>query len=248
MSSNTCCCRGFGPCGLRAAIRVVLGVGVLGVAACVTATSPPATTPTAANLLAARSQYPAHWWAAVPREGAPDWEILPQEAGPGEVIVSKRHELGLLSNFAATPFDFQGRHYASVEGFWQMMLYPDGPDDPRAAFPGVEWAYSREQVAQMTAFEAKHAGELAEQNMVRTGITWVSFGGERFEYRPERSGRHYALIVAAMREKVRQNPDVRKALLSTRDLVLRPDHHEEAGAAAAWRYCEILMRIRDEWR
>ncbi len=21
--------------------------------------------------------FPAHWWAAVPREGAPDWEILP---------------------------------------------------------------------------------------------------------------------------------------------------------------------------
>ena len=248
MSSTTCCCRGFVPCGLRAAIRVVLGVGVLGVAACVTATSPPATTPTAADLLAARSQYPAHWWAPVPREGAPDWEILPQEAGPGEVIVSKRHELGLLSNFAATPFDFQGRHYASVEGFWQMMLYPDGPDDPRAAFPGVEWAYPREQVAQMTAFEAKHAGELAEQNMARTGITWVSFGGERFEYRSARPGRHYALIVAAMREKVRRIRTSERRCSSTRDLVLRPDHHEEAGAVAAWRYCEILMRIRDEWR
>ena len=76
----------------------------------------------------------------------------------------------------------------------------------------------------------------------------MSFGEERFEYRPERPGRHYALIVAAMREKVRQNPDVRKVLIATGDLVLRPDHHEEAGAVAAWRYCEILMRIRDEGR
>jgi len=71
------------------------------------------------------SRYPAHWWAAVPKDGAPSWEILPQEAGPGEVILSKRHELGLLSNFAATPFIFRGKHYASLEGFWQMMLYPE---------------------------------------------------------------------------------------------------------------------------
>ena len=28
--------------------------------------------------------YPAHWWTPVPKEGAPSWEILPQEAGPGE--------------------------------------------------------------------------------------------------------------------------------------------------------------------
>lgn len=45
------------------------------------------------------SHYPAHWWTPVSKEGAPDWEILPQEAGPGEVILSKRHELGLLSSF-----------------------------------------------------------------------------------------------------------------------------------------------------
>lgn len=72
----------------------------------------------------ANSRYPAHWWAPVSKEGAPDWEILPQEAGPGEVILSKRHELGLLSNFAPTPFVFRGRRYASIEGFWQMMLTP----------------------------------------------------------------------------------------------------------------------------
>lgn len=205
----------------------------------------PATT---ADLLAARTRYPAHWWAPVSTEGAPDWEILPQEAGPGEVIVSKRHELGLLSNFAATPFTFRGQTYASVEGFWQMMLYPEGPDDPRATFRGVEWAYSRERLAQMVSFEAKQAGTLAEQNMARMGVTWVTFEGERFEYRPNRPGRHYALVVAAMREKVRQNPDVRRVLLATGDLVLKPDHHEEAGAPAAWRYCTILMQIRDELR
>jgi hypothetical protein len=59
---------------------------------------------------------------------SPEWEVLPQEAGPGEVILSKRHELGLLSNFAPTPFTFRGRRYASLEGFWQMMLYPESEE------------------------------------------------------------------------------------------------------------------------
>ena len=49
------------------------------------------------------SRYPPHWWTPVSMEGKPDWEILPQEAKAGEVILSKRNELGILSNFAATP-------------------------------------------------------------------------------------------------------------------------------------------------
>ena len=64
-----------------------------------------------------------------------------------EVILSKRNELGLLSNFAPTPFVFHGKRYASLEGFWQMMLYPEGPGDPRARFSGLEWKYTRARVA-----------------------------------------------------------------------------------------------------
>ena len=199
-----------------------------------------------AVLLEARVNYPAHWWAPIPAEGAPEWEILPPAAGPGEVIVSKRHELGLLSNFAATPFVFHGQRYASVEGFWQMMLYPEGPDDPRARGSGTAWAWTRAQVAQMVAFDAKHAGELAEAQMARLGMSWVSFEGERFPYRPSRPGRHFDLILGAMREKLRQNPEVRQVLLATGSLILRPDHSEEPNAPAAWRYCEIWMRIRTE--
>ena len=190
------------------------------------------------------ARYPSHWWAPVSVEGKPDWEILPQEAGPGEVILSKRHELGLLSNFAPTPFVFRGRRYASLEGFWQMMLYPEGPADPRKRFPGVEWKYTRAQVAHMTAFEAKSAGTLAEENMKRMGITWVTFAGKRMEYRSKIPGEHYKLIVAATWAKVQQNPGVAKVLLATGDLILKPDHHSEPNAPAEWRYFEILTMIR----
>lgn len=190
------------------------------------------------------SRYPAHWWTPVPEAGKPDWEILPQEAGPGEVILSKRNELGLLSNFAPTPFVFRGRRYASLEGLWQMMLYPEGPTDPRAKFPGLEWKYTRERVGQMTAFEAKAAGTLGEENMKRMGITWVTFEGRRLRYRSAVRGEHYRLIAAATVEKVMQNSAVKKVLLATGDLVLKPDHHQEPNAPPEWRYFEILTEIR----
>ena len=192
------------------------------------------------------SRYPAHWWTPVSKEGAPAWEILPQDAGPGEVILSKRNELGLLSNFAATPFVLHGKRYASLEGFWQMMKYPEGPNDPRASFPGLSWPYTREQVAQLSSFEAKRAGTVAEQNMAKMGITWVTFEGKRMEYKPQRPGEHYRLIVEATREKVRQNPAVKRVLLATGNLVLKPDHHQEPDAPAAWHYFEILTQIRTD--
>lgn len=192
------------------------------------------------------SRFPPHWWAPADPKGAPEWEILPQSAGPGEVILSKRNELGLLSNFAATPFTFNGKRYASLEGFWQAMLYPESDDDPRAKLPGMKWPHTREQVTQMTAFDAKRAGDAAERNMEKSGIGWASFEGRRFLYRSAEKGEHYRLIVAATRQKVRQNPEVERVLLATGDLKLLPDHKQEAGAPPEWRYFEILTEIRGE--
>lgn len=196
--------------------------------------------------IARDSRYPAHWWTPVSKQDAPAWEILPQEAGPGEVILSKRNELGVLSNFAATPFIFRGKRYASLEGFWQMMKYPEGPNDPRAKFPGLDWKYTRAQVAQLTSFEAKNAGTPADENMKRMNISWVTFAGRRMKYRPAVAGEHYRLIFAATRAKVEQNPEVKKVLLATGDLILKPDHHQGQNPPAAWRYYEILTQIRAE--
>lgn len=193
------------------------------------------------------AQYPAHWWTPIGDPHKPDWEILPQAAKPGkEVILSKRNELGILSNFAATPFVFHGRRYASVEGFWQMMLYPEGPGDPRAKAAAVIWLHKREDVGQMTAFEAKAAGAAAEENMRKMGIDWVTFEGRRMTYRSMKKGEHYRLIVGAMRAKLAQNPKVREVLLSTGDLVLLADHVQEANAPPEWFYNRIWMELRGE--
>src|ERR1700721_1523819 len=135
----------------------------------------------AVAFLAQATNYPAHWWTPVPGDQKASWEILPQAAKPGEVILSKRNELGILSNFAATTFTLRGKRYASVEGFWQMMLYPEAPGDPRARDSGIVWPHTREEVAGMTAFEAKDAGTAAEENMRKMGIDWVTFEGKRIQ-------------------------------------------------------------------
>lgn len=185
--------------------------------------------------------YPEHWWAEVPREGAPSWEVLPQDAGPGEVILSKRNELGILSNFAATPFELDGAHYASVEGFWQMMKYPENSDDPRSV---LSYPFTREEVSSMTAFTAKDAGKIGEQKMKELGIDWVTYRGERMVYCSLEAGLHYELIKKAMWEKVKQNPEVKRILLLTGDLILKPDHHSEGCQAPEWKYYELWMEIR----
>jgi predicted NAD-dependent protein-ADP-ribosyltransferase YbiA (DUF1768 family) len=201
---------------------------------------------TASLLLALAGQYPATWWTPVIDPHKPDWEILPQAAKPGEVILSKRNELGILSNFAATPFTIHGVRYASVEGFWQMMLYPEGPNDPRAQAASLTWPHTRAQVAQMTAFEAKAAGDIGEENMRKLGIDWVTFEGRRMPYRSMVKGEHYRLIVEAIHAKLAQNPKVRQVLLSTGNLILLPDHIQEDNAPPEWAYYKLWMDIRTE--
>lgn len=190
--------------------------------------------------------YPAVWFQKVTDKNVPSWEILPQAAKPGEVILSKRNDLGVLSNFAATPFSFRGKRYASLEGLWQSMLYPEDGNDERAKAAGVTWKHTRDQVANLTAFEAKAAGDLAFANMKKLKINWVTLDGKKLVYWTPEKGDHYQVIKEATWEKVKQNPKVKETLLATAGLKLMPDHHQEPNAPPAWRYFEILTEIRED--
>ncbi|MEM7645707.1 MAG: NADAR family protein [Pseudomonadota bacterium] len=187
--------------------------------------------------------YPDHWWVGVSGE-RPRWEILPDQVKPPQVILSKRNELGVLSNFAATPFLFQGSKYASLEGFWQATKFPENKNDPRFAL--AKWPYTRQQVSQMVAFEAKRAGDFASRVMKKNKIDWVSFQGQRMSYRAKGESDFYRLIRSAMVEKVQQNTRVKKILMATGDLVLKPDHHQKADAPLAWKYFDIYMSFREQ--
>lgn len=194
-------------------------------------------------------KYPDHWWQPAVADEKKSWEILPQAADreKNEVILSKRNELGLLSNFAPAPFEYRGKKYASLEGFWQSMKYPEDRKDPRHS-KKVKWDMTRDQVAALTAFEAHGAGRKAEAHMKTLGIDWVSFEGQRLRYKTDELDmeKHYNLIYEATKAKVGQNPEIMKVLMSTGDLQLLPDHHQSPDHPKAWAYYAIMMRIRDE--
>jgi len=201
------------------------------------------------NKLNKEGNYPSHWWTPVPREGVPTWEILPQDAKQGEVVLSKRNELGVFSNFGVTPFEFEGQRYNSIEGLWQMMKYPDPEwsDDPRHALPQNVWPYTREQVSKLTGFEAKRAGDEANKIYEKYKLKLVSFQGKSFDYKDmqEGSDTHFQIIREAIRQKVLQNQEVKELLLKTKGLKLIPDHEVAPGKPKAYYYFIILMAIRD---
>lgn len=201
------------------------------------------------NLLLAASplSYPEKWWEPINDPQKPSWEILPQEADKNkkEVILSKRNELGILSNFAATPFTLKGKKYASIEGLWQSLKYPEDDKDERAQ-RSSKWPFKRNEVEQMVAFEALKAGKKANEIMKELSIQWVSFHNQKIDFKGKEIEKHYEIIEAAARAKIDQNPEVKKVLLSTGDLILKPDHHEDKDGTKAWRYYEIYMKLRQE--
>lgn len=190
------------------------------------------------------STYPTHWWKEVPADQLHSWEISPHTADIGKsVVLSKRNELGLLSNFAHTPFTFRGETYPSLEGFWQMMKFPEGPLDPR--WNHDDWTYTRAQVSQMIGHEAKKAGTYASNIMKELDINWVTFEGNSMDYRTSEKGVHYQIIRAAMKAKLEQNSEVREVLLKTKGLKLLPDHHTKDTDPPAWKYYQIWMELRE---
>lgn len=184
----------------------------------------------------------------MPRSEASVWEILPQDAKSGEVILSKRTELGIFSNFGATSFTLDGIHFASLEGLWQSLKYPDPSLNEDARFEISEWPYTREEVQNMIGFEAKRAGTQANQIYAKHELVNVNWLNHFFDYVDygEGSDYHYELITRALRAKLDQNKGLWDLLLKTKCLKLRSDHTPSPNEPASFRYFEILMLLRNE--
>lgn len=190
--------------------------------------------------------YPLDWWQDVPLEKRANWEISPASVHPPQVILSKRHELGLLSNFADTPFVFEELFFASLEGLWQSTKYPEGPQDPRWSM--AQWPWSRQQVQAMVGREAKFAGSFASEVMKKKNLDWVSWRGQKLPYREMGRGSFYNLIVRATEAKYEQNPKVLLVLKRTCGLELLPDHDQGKNPPAAWLYHKIAEELRQKKR
>jgi predicted NAD-dependent protein-ADP-ribosyltransferase YbiA (DUF1768 family) len=134
-------------------------------------------------------------------------------------------ELRLIGNFAATPFTLDGRSYASVEGFWQSLKFPDPAD--------------RERVAALAGAAAKCAGDEAP-------------APDPFVYkgRPIRVGRpgHWQLMRRACEAKFTQHPAARDALLSTGDRPLTHRLRRDSQTIPGVVMADIWMAIRAKLR
>jgi len=195
-------------------------------------------------LLSCSQKNPQHWWKKIDDSQKPSWEISPDQARKGEVILSKRNELGAFSNFSHTPFYLDGMTYTSIEGFWQMMKYPDSK--LRGDIRGKKkYPYTRLEVSQMYGFQAKKAGDLAN----KIGPVWVSYQGDKFNYKDEGQGQayHYQLIERATRAKINQHPNLKELLIKTDSLELKPDHPQGDKPPRSYQYYKILMKIRSEF-
>lgn len=227
---------------------ITLFVGLLSLSACSPSDKNPITpTPLSAKEAGKEWQegFPAHWWKEVPRDEAKGWEILPQDAKENEVVLSKRNELGLLSNFSDTSFVFKGVCYPTVEAYWQMMKYPETQDDPRWQW-ARNWKYTRAQVSQMNGYSAKSAGNYANFLMEKNDANWVTFEGKVLTFATKEPAEHYQLIYDALIEKIRQNPKVLEVLLQTKNLSLIPDHGISDRSPREWHYNLLWMDIRKD--
>ncbi len=192
--------------------------------------------------------FPDAWWAAVPADQIKGWEILPDSVSRTnkEVVLSKRNELGQFSNLGSVSFEMDGIQYKSLEALWQGMKYPENANDDRLKDPTVIWPYTREQVFQMDGFPAKKAGDIANENMKKLGIKYITYLGQKIEYNGPGMNRHYEIIYQASKNKVLQNPRLKILLISTKDLKFFPDHKQHANPNPAYLYHEIYMKIRSE--
>ncbi len=125
-----------------------------------------------------------------------------------------------ISNLALAPFALDGRHYASVEGFWQGLKIDD--------------AAERERIVSLWGTDAKNAGP-------RVWPPTFEYEGHTY---PSGAYPHWRLMRRACEAKFAQNAEAREALLATgtRPLThrVRRDSRTIPGALMA----DIWMRIR----
>ncbi len=133
--------------------------------------------------------------------------------------------LRLISNFAPTPFVLDGLSYASVEGFWQGLKFPEEGD--------------RRRIAALHGSEAKDAGfyALAAEKIIYKGRS-IRVG--TFE--------HWQLMEHACRAKFEQNDAARTALSDTGNRPLVHQVGRDSQNIPGVIMADIWMRLRDQLR
>jgi predicted NAD-dependent protein-ADP-ribosyltransferase YbiA (DUF1768 family) len=140
---------------------------------------------------------------------------------PINVTSRSPEPIALISNFAHTPFDLDGEHYASVEGFWQGLKFPDPA--------------TRREVAALHGQDARAAGFSAPDS-------------EAFDYRGRTvrvgTADHWDLMKAACQAKFEQDAAARAALVSTGSRPLTHRTRKDSRTIPGVVMSDIWMKIR----
>lgn len=137
----------------------------------------------------------------------------------------------ILSNLANTPFELDGKTYASVEAFWQWLKFSN--EEERMKISGMFWIAS------------KKIGDTGDNREGHFEYLWRQYtvGSEE----------HHELMYRAIRAKLEQNPETLKLLLETWDTPIiheprkkdgtpYPDSTTIPASVFSW----MLMRLREE--
>jgi len=155
-------------------------------------------------------------------------KALPRHRRPLNVASHAAEEIGReLSNFAARRFTLDGRSYASIEGWYQGLKWPE--------------AAKRAEISKLSGSRAKNAGDGAPKSatFVYQGLTFV-FG----------SAEHHTLIKTAIKASLVQNPKVKTAFMEThpRPIVHQLGRPERPGSSLpGTKFARILEEIREEF-
>lgn len=127
----------------------------------------------------------------------------------------------LISNFAHTPFEFDGLHFGSVEAFWQGLKFVNQS--------------RREEIAPLHGQMARQAGFDAQESMT------IEYRGRQVRVG---TSDHWQLMARACWAKFSQHAASREALLSTGERPLmhktRKDSRNIPGVVMA----DIWMKVR----
>ncbi len=155
-------------------------------------------------------------------------EIGPEEdarRAPLNIVRSIEPRFAPISNLAFTPFDLDGEHYASIEGFWQGLKTADPAQ--------------RQSLARLSGAEAKDRG--GDINQPPT----FDYGGASIV---TGSPEHWALMRKACEAKFTQDCDARAALLATGERWLTHKVRRDSRTIPGVIMADIWMRIRDRLR
>lgn len=143
------------------------------------------------------------------------------DRSPLNVYSNSDEDLGRqLSNFAHTPFVLDGVTYASVEGFYSSLFWPEAD--------------------QGRAMTAALSGATAKASRPQPAPVSLAYHGRLFTHR---SPEHLFVVERAIRAKLAAHPAIANDLAASGN---RPIIHEIDGVAQDPALCEILTRIRAE--